>query len=252
MSREDLLSDLTVVLDTNRPALQTFQELLDVLEKDVFRTLGKMDSGGQRQLKASLRQVQGALERHRSLFYAHETRLAQLKHLYNVNPRDPRIQPLLMHFALVYASVEDRSWIIDQKKSDKLCERNVDGLLPYGITLFLASEAQMMLAKFLPKPTSWKEHAARVRAHQYWINAVVNGLLRGHALSYPLELLFIELGPMVETSSKQAAVEKSFQTLKEFQQQLPDIGQQRILQLELKHLASLCEPFPNQTKEVEE
>ena len=168
MSKEELFSDLTAVLETNRPALQTLSELLSVLEKDILQTCDEPASSPQQRVIASVENVHGAVERHRSLFYVHETRLAQLKHLYSTNPADTKIQPLLMHFAGVYASVEDRTWILNASKANELCERNVDGLLPYGITLFLGGEGQIMLAKFLKNPTSWKTHVARMEAHEYW------------------------------------------------------------------------------------
>ena len=252
MSSEALFADLTAVLETNRPALQTLSELLSVLEKDVLQTCHEPASWQQQVAIASLENVQGTLERHRSLFCVHETRLAQLKDLHSINPSDPKIQPLLMHFAAVYASVEDRTWIIDAAKSSELCERNIDGLLPYGITLFLGGEGQIMLAKFLKQPTSWKLQVARMEAHIYWVTSILNGLLRGHALSHPLHLLLIELNMILQGSREQQSVNDSFTVLKELQQRLPDVAHQRVLNLELKHLASLCKPFPNPVKEGEE
>ena len=252
MSKEELFSDLTAVLETNRPALQTLSELLSVLEKDILQTCDEPASSPQQRVIASVENVHGAVERHRSLFYVHETRLAQLKHLHSINPADTKIQPLLMHFAGVYASVEDRTWILNASKSNELCERNVDGLLPYGITLFLGGEGQIMLAKFLKHPTSWKTHVARMEAHEYWVTSFLNGLLRGHALSHPLHLLLIELKTILQTSREQQTVHESFWTLNELQQRLPDVAQQRVLNLELKHLASLCQPFPNRVMEGEE
>ena len=252
MSKEELFSDLTAVLETNRPALQTLSELLSVLEKDILQTCDEPASRPQQRVIASVENVHGAVERHRSLFYVHETRLAQLKHLHSINPADTKIQPLLMHFAGVYASVEDRTWILNASKSNELCERNVDGLLPYGITLFLGGEGQIMLAKFLNHPTSWKTHVARMEAHEYWVTSFLNGLLRGHALSHPLHLLLIELKTILQTSREQQSVHESFWALNELQQRLPDVAQQRVLNLELKHLASLCQPFPNRVMEGEE
>lgn len=252
MSKKELFSDLTSVLETNRPALQSFRELLDALEKDLLQTRSIMATNQQLRAMASLQQVQGALERHRGLFYVHETRLAQLKNLHKANPKDAKIQSLLMHFASVYAAVEDRSLILEQAGSNDFCERNIDGLFPYGITVFLAGEGQIMLAKFLPKPTSWRTHAARIEAHQYWIISLLNRLLRGHALSHPLQLLYIELTDVLRASREQEKVHESFWTLKQLQHQLPEATQRRVLNLELKHLASLCQPFPNRIEEGEE
>lgn len=252
MSREEFFGDLTAVLNTNRPALQTLSELLTVLEKDIVQTCDEPTSYQQQRAIASLENAQGALERHRSLFYVHETRLAQLKQLHRINPADAKIQSLLMHFAGVYASVEDRAWILEAAKSSELCERNVEGLLPYGITLLLSGEGQIMLAKFLKTPTSWKTYVARIEAHQYWIKSFLDGLLRGHALSHPLHLLLIELNTILQTSREQQTVHESFWALNELRQRLPDVAQQRVLNLELKHLASLCQPFPNRVMEGEE
>jgi len=252
VSKEELFSDLTAVLETNRPALQTLSELLYVLEKDILQTSNEPASRRQQRAIVSLENVHGAVERHRSLFYVHETRLAQLMHLHSINPADAKIQPLLIHFAGVYASVEDRNWILDEANSSKLCERNVEGLLPYGITLFLGGEGQIMLAKFLKNTTSWKTHVARMEAHEYWVTSFLNGLLRGHALSNPLHLFLIELKMILQASREQQTVHESFCALSELQQRLPDVAQQRVLNLELKHLASLCKPFPNRVKEGEE
>ena len=84
------------------------------------------------------------------------------------------------------------------------------------------------------------------------MTSFLNGLLRGHALSHPLHLLLIELNTILQTSREQQTVHESFWTLNELQQRLPDVAQQRVLNLELKHLASLCQPFPNRVMEGEE
>lgn len=167
--------------------------LLNVLEVD-FQQVEPLLSWNESSFGSlQIEHLKGCIQQEISACKEYQVRLEKLLSDIHHFPNSIRIEIQIDRLSRLFESLQDTKWIERQPDSEQYTERLVHGILPSASFKFLKTEGQLMLAKFIGKPTSWKDMVDRLGAHCYWVEALFATLPSGNRLSFPLMAVMLVL-----------------------------------------------------------
>ncbi|MCH1541405.1 MAG: hypothetical protein L7S56_08275 [Candidatus Poseidonia sp.] len=255
MKHEALLEaceQLQISLDVVERYYGYLNELIFHLESDCELVATNLQVPNQETIPAAITSMRGTIQRELGTCLEYQLRLKQLKG-YIISEVDAnKIEPLLLYFSRLFASYEDTLWICEQSQQEFHTERIVHGMLPSMSLQFLGGEGQLMLAKFTRTPKNWRDLHQRMIGHLHWLNALLETMVDGHPLFYPLMLSSQATNHCQTIVTTQIKARTALLRLEDVRNQLGHQISGRVFSLEILQLQSEVCPFPIVHKEGEE